>query len=203
MQSCRPALRRSVPDAGNRLAFGNLVEQVELELAGVARPLGQSAEAAALRVGDGLFARDDDSLEDVVGLNLLFHLRLDFLEVLGRDAVRKLHVVVKPILDRRPIGELGLGPQPQDGRGHAVGARVAEALQFGHLRAVIEGFALGVGLRWLLVFVGHKSRARTYRISTIKKEFCGFQLNPSFLRASESLRLFQPPVSMVVERIPG
>jgi len=34
-------------------------------------------------------------------------------------------------------GELRIGPQPQNGGGHDVGARVADALQLVHLRAVV------------------------------------------------------------------
>ena len=53
----------------------------------------------------------------------------------------EFHVVIKAVLDRRAGGELGIGPDAQDGRGEHVGAGMADALQFGHLRAVVEGFA--------------------------------------------------------------
>ena len=112
----------AVLEVGDRLALGDVLEQVELELAGVAGPLGEAAEASALRVGDGLLARDGEFLEDVVGLNLLLHLLLELGEVLGGDAVGAFEVVVEAILDRRPVGELGVRPQTQDGGGQDVSA---------------------------------------------------------------------------------
>ena len=130
----------AVPEIRNRFVLGNLVEQIELELRR-SRPLGQSAQPAALGVLDGLVARDDDLLEGMVGLDFLFHLGLDGCEVLGRDAVGAFEVVVKAGFDGRAVGELGVGPEAEDGGGHHVRARVADALQFGHFRAVIEGLA--------------------------------------------------------------
>ena len=52
----------------------------------------------------------------------------------------RLDVVVKPVLDRRPGGELGVGPEAQDGRGQDVGAGMADALQVGHFLPVIQCF---------------------------------------------------------------
>ena len=64
----------------------------------------------------------------------------------------EFHVVVEAVLDWRAGGELGVGPEAQDGRGEHVGAGMAEALQFGHFLPVIEGFAV----LSFLVFVGHR-----------------------------------------------
>ncbi len=83
----------------------------------------------------------------VVRLDLLFHLRLDLLEILRRDAVRQIDVVIKSVFDRRPGGELRLGPEPQDGGGQHVRGGMADAFQLGHLRAVVEGFAFRVRSR--------------------------------------------------------
>ena len=93
-------------------------------------------------------ARDDRALEDVVRLDLLFHLRLDLLEILRRDPVRQIDVVIEAILHRRPGGELRLRPDAQDGRGQHVRGGVAQALDVGHLVALFEGLA----------FVGHKEK---------------------------------------------
>ena len=68
----------------------------------------------------------------MVGLDLLLHLRLDGREVLGRDAVRQVDVVVEAVLDRRPGGELGVGPEAQDGGGHDVGAGMTKGFDFSH-----------------------------------------------------------------------
>jgi hypothetical protein len=168
----------AVLEIGNRLALGNLVEQVELEL-GDCVSLTKPAQPATFRVGDGLLARDGEFLENIVRLDLLLHLHLDGREIFGRDATKKFtltspwpsplpprerrgkRVVIEAILDGRPVGELRVGPEAQDGGGHDVGARVPDALQLGHLRAVVESFALGVRLRLrlirlLLIFVGYK-----------------------------------------------
>src|SRR5437667_11459335 len=73
----------------------------------------------------------------MIGFDLLFHLGLDLLEILGRDAVAEFHVVVKAVLDRRTGSELGVGPEAQDGRGEHVGAGMADALQLGHFVPVV------------------------------------------------------------------
>ena len=74
----------------------------------------------------------------MVGFDLLFHLRLDFLEVLGRDAVRQLDVVVEAVLDRRAGGELRFRPEAQDGGGQDMGAGMADAFQLGHRRTFMD-----------------------------------------------------------------
>ena len=128
---------------GNWLAFGNVLQVPNFELARVARPLAQSTEPAGLRVLDRLLTRDHFFLERMVRLNLLLHLLLDLRKIFGRDAVAEFHVVIKPILDWRAGGELGIGPEAQDGCSEHMGAGMADALQFGHLGAVVEGFAFG------------------------------------------------------------
>src|ERR1039458_10211857 len=114
----------------------------------------------------------------MVGLDLLLHLGLDGREVLGRDAMLQFDVVVEPVLDRRTGGKLGVGPEAQDGRGHHMGARVAEPLQVVHLAAVVGCLAVILHRRhlttkaynWtLLISSGHisfapmASRRRRYR----------------------------------------
>ena len=121
---------------GDRLLLRNVLDDVQFEFA---RNLavGQSGEAAFACVFPRLLARDDPFLEGMIGFDLFLHLLLDFREILGRDAVRKLDVVIKAVLDRRAGGELGVGPEAQDGGGEHVGAGMPDALQFGHLRAVV------------------------------------------------------------------
>ena len=88
------------------------------------------------------------ALEDVVRLDLLLHLLLDLREILRRDAVRQIDVVIEAVLDRRPGGELRLRPDAQDGRGQHMRGGMADALEVGHLVALFEGLA----------FVGHLLR---------------------------------------------
>ena len=134
----------AVLEIRNRFALGNRFEVVELELAHIAGAFGQSAQPSAFGILDGLFAGDDDFLERVVRLDLLLHLGLDLLEILRRDAVLQIHVVIKSVFDRRTGGELRLGPEPQNGGGHDVRGGMADAFQLGHLRAVVESFAFGI-----------------------------------------------------------
>ena len=86
----------------------------------------------------------------MVRLDLLFHLRLDLLEVLRRDAVRQVDVVIEAVLHRRAGGELRLRPDAQDGRREHMCGGVAETLDVRHLGALLEGFA----------FVVHRNRER-------------------------------------------
>jgi hypothetical protein len=74
----------------------------------------------------------------MVGLDFLFHLSLDFLEILRRDAVRQVHVVIETILDGRAAGELRVGPEAEDGGGQDMRAGVAESFQIGHFTFVIH-----------------------------------------------------------------
>ena len=52
--------------------------------------------------------------------------------------MRQLDVVVETVFDRRAAGELGVGPEPQDGGGQHMGAGMPDALQFTHFRAFIH-----------------------------------------------------------------
>jgi hypothetical protein len=134
----------AVLEAGDLLAFRNFVDEVELEDAGIARTLAQAAEAAALRHGLGFLAADALPFELLVLLRDLFHLRLDLLEVIRRDAVlRQVEVVVEAVFHRRAVGKLGIRPQAQDGGGHHMGTGVAQAVDVGHLGAFFESFSFG------------------------------------------------------------
>ena len=92
----------------------------------------KGAKFAAVGHRQGFGARELDPLEAMVRFDLLFHLGLDFLEILGRDAVRQLDIVIEAVLDRRPGGELRFGPEPQDGGRQNMGAGMADPFQLGH-----------------------------------------------------------------------
>src|SRR5690606_541750 len=85
----------AVLETGNLLAFGNLVDQVELETARIARAFGKTAETAAFGHRPGLVPGNDLALELLVLLRDLLHLRLDLFEVLRGDPVLHVEVVVK------------------------------------------------------------------------------------------------------------
>src|SRR5262249_24435918 len=118
----------------------------------------QRPEATALRVLNRLFSGDDDLFEDMVGFDLFLHLLLDFREILGRDPVLQIHIVVEPVFNRRTVGELGVGPEPRDGGRHDVGAGMANPLQLAHFLAIIESLAF----RWLL-WLCHKVNSKYTR----------------------------------------
>ena len=107
----------------------------------------ERGEFAGLREGERFGARDFDALEGVVRFRLLLHLGFDLREVVGRDAVRQFDVVVEAVLDRRTGGELRFRPDLEDGRGQDVRGGMAQPLDVGHLRALLESFA----------FVAHES----------------------------------------------
>ena len=114
------------------LALGNVLDDIELELAR-ARPRAPSAASRPRAAQRKASSREHfHALEGVVRLDLLLHLGLDFLEILGRDAVRQFDVVVEAVLDRRAGGELRFRPEPEDGGGQDVGGGMADALQVGH-----------------------------------------------------------------------
>src|SRR5207247_4685400 len=83
-------------------------------------------------------ARDHNPLEHMVRLNLLFHLLLNLWEILRRDAMRELDIIIKAVLNRRPGRELRLGPQPQHGGRHHMSARMPDAFQLGHLFTILH-----------------------------------------------------------------
>ena len=128
----------------DRFTGGNLRDEIEFESAHIARTLGQTAEAAALRVLDGLFARHFDFLENIVGLDFFFHLSLDLLKIFRRDAVRHFEVVVKTGLDGWTVSELGFGPKTQNGGGKDMRTRMPEAFEVGHLVAIVQSFTFRI-----------------------------------------------------------
>ena len=118
---------------GDLLPFGNARDDVELEAAG-SLTRGEGGQFAALTHGEGLIAGDDLALERLGLGNDGGHLLLDPLEILRRDPVREIDVVVEAVVDRGSGSELGLGPDAEDRRGEDVRRGVAEGFQFGHGR---------------------------------------------------------------------
>ena len=127
----------AVLETGDLLAFGDLVDEVELEAGGVSGAFSEAAEASAFRHGLRFLAGDRLVVELLVLLGDLLHLRLNFLEIIRGDAVSHFEIVVETILDGRAVGELGIGPDAEDGGGHHVRGGVAHALEVGHLGAFV------------------------------------------------------------------
>src|SRR5205809_4249277 len=77
----------------------------------------------------------------MVGFDLFFHLRLDFLEIVWRNPVRKINIVIKTILYGRPCSELCLRPNLQDCGRKYVRRRMPEPFDIRHLRPHLRSFA--------------------------------------------------------------
>jgi hypothetical protein len=78
----------------------------------------------------GLLGGDVTSLERLVGLDVLSHPLLDPRQILLTGApVGELDVVVEAVLDRRSDGDLGAGPEVEDGLGEDVRSVVANQLE--------------------------------------------------------------------------
>ena len=98
------------------------------------------------------------ALEDVVRFRFFFHLGFDFFEVLRRNSMRQFDVVVETVLDRWTGGELRLPPDFENGGGENVRGGMAEALQIGHLGALLRSFSI----------VGHIRDERSRRRSEMQ-----------------------------------
>ena len=82
--------------------------------------------ALGLQVLDGLGPGEGVGLELEVLLDDLLHLGLDLLEVLGGEPALLVEVVVEPVVDGGPDGQLGSGPEPLDRLSHDVGGGVPD-----------------------------------------------------------------------------
>ena len=70
----------------------------------------QRGKPAFLSEFERFVARNFHLLERMIRFDLLFHLRLDLFEIVRRNAVRKIDIVIKAVLHRRPGGELRFRP---------------------------------------------------------------------------------------------
>src|SRR4029450_1235706 len=97
----------------DRLVLGNVLDDIELELARL-RSRTEGAKFTTAGHCQGVGAWELNPLEAMVFFDFLFHLGLDFFEILGRDAMRQLDIIVEAVLDRRSGGELRFRPKTQD-----------------------------------------------------------------------------------------
>lgn len=150
------------------LVFRNVLDDIEFEPAR-RRARAERAELTALRHGEGVGARELNALEDVVGFRFSFHLGFDSFEVVRRNAMRQVDVVVETVLDWWTGGELRFRPDFENGGGENVRGGMAEALQIGHLGALL----------WRFSIVGHTRDERSRRRSEMQAPhhlpLCGLQ----------------------------
>ncbi len=87
----------------------NVFDDVELEFARLGS-FAQRSKPAFFAEGKRFVPRNFDSFERMVRFDFVFHLGLDFFEIIRRDAVGKIHIVIKAVLHRRPRSELRFRP---------------------------------------------------------------------------------------------
>jgi hypothetical protein len=73
----------------DRFVFRDILNDIELEL-GCHTARGEGCQFSTLGHGKGVWAGNLDTLKDMVGLDLAFHLFLDAGKILRRNAVGKL-----------------------------------------------------------------------------------------------------------------
>ena len=100
------------------LALGDRIDQLDLEELALPLEEGLGVLAAPELLGEGRVAGND-----------LVHLGLDAREVVGVEGLLLGEVVEKAVLDHRPDGDLGAGPQRLHGLGHHMRAIVADKLE--------------------------------------------------------------------------
>ena len=71
----------------------------------------------------------------MIRFDLLFHLRFDLFEIVRRDAVWKIDIVIKTILHGRPGSELRFRPNLQNRRCEYMRRGVTQPLDVRHRRA--------------------------------------------------------------------
>src|SRR2546423_13296829 len=118
----------------------NVFDDVEFEFGGL-RPVIKGTKGTTVCQIQGLISGNLQSLEEMVRLDFLFHLCLDLLEIVWRNAVRQFDVVIKAILDWRTCRELRLRPDAQDRGREDMSSGMTQSLQLGHLRAFLRIFA--------------------------------------------------------------
>ena len=87
----------------------NVFDDVEFEFAGLGT-FAQRGEPAFLSEFERFVSRNFDSFERMVRFDFVFHLGLDLFEIIRRDAVGKIDIVIKAVLHRRPRSELRFRP---------------------------------------------------------------------------------------------
>ena len=110
----------------------NVFDDVQFEFAGRGT-LIESCKPAFFSERERFIPRNLEPFEWMVGFDLFFHFRLDLLEILRRNSMRKINIVIKTVLYWRSCGELRFRPEFQDRRCKYVRRGVPQTLNVGHL----------------------------------------------------------------------
>jgi len=122
MRAAAEILPVPVPVHAQRLVAGDRLDQLDLE-----------GLAAGLVMRDGAIALPDLGGDRVAPVDDLLHPRLDAAEILRREGLGAVEIVVPAVLDDGADGDLHLGPDFLHGAGHDMGEVVADELQRGRL----------------------------------------------------------------------
>ena len=87
----------------------DVFDDVQFEFAGRGT-LIESCKPAFFSERERFIPRNLEPFEWMVGFDLFFHFRLDLLEILRRNPMRKIDIVIKTILNRRTGSELRFRP---------------------------------------------------------------------------------------------
>ena len=93
------------------------------------RPISSSLYGSSASSSRAVLVGDHAAGEALPALLDLLHLLLDGLEVLGRERLLDVEVVVEAVLDRRADAQLGLGEELLHGLRHDVRGGVAQDVQ--------------------------------------------------------------------------
>ncbi len=100
----------AIPIERNLFVGRNVFDDVEFEFAGLG-PFAQCSKSALLSERERFIPRNFDPFERMIRFDFVFHLSLDLFEILGRDAVGKIHIVIKAVVHWWPGSELRFRPE--------------------------------------------------------------------------------------------
>ena len=113
---------------------------VDLELARLSA-IAQRGEPSFLPELERFIPRNFHPFEWMVCFDFLLHLRLDLLEIVRRNPVRKIDIVIKSVIDWWPGCELRLRPDFQNGRRQDMRSRMPQTFDVCHRCAHLGSFA--------------------------------------------------------------
>ncbi len=115
----------------NRFPFRNVINPLQLE---------RLFLFLVMRLG--LLARQLGHFEGLILLHHLLHLCFDLLEIIRREPMLQIEVIIKPLIRRRPNIQLRLRPNPQNRRGQHMRARMPNARQPIHFPPLLQRLPL-------------------------------------------------------------
>ncbi len=97
----------------NFLVCRNILDDIQLKFAWRGT-FAQCRQTALCAERQRFIPRNFAPFERMIRFDFVFHLSLDLFKIVGRDAVGKIHIVVKAVLHRRARSELCFRPDFED-----------------------------------------------------------------------------------------